>query len=288
MYHLPANLIDTGEAVPSVPALAAVGAVAANVNYVVPPAGRNAVHVRGPGEGENRRTAEYVSTPVLVHDVRHADRPPTLDGNGFALKRQSSAVTDFVNDDEVREIYYPEMERLIRQVTGAREVVVFDHNVRVDGGERTSNSRMPVRNVHNDYTESSAPRRVRDLLGEQRADTLLKERFAIVNAWRSIEGTVQRAPLAVIDASSVRPADLVPTDLIYSDRVGEIYEVAENPAHRWRYYSGMHEDDVLFIKGYDSRRDVARFTPHTAFDHPGTLANAPPRKSIEVRSLVFF
>lgn len=288
MNSLPVNSIDTGEAVSSVPALAAVGAVAANVNYVVPPVGRNAVHVRGPGEGENQRTAEYVSTAVVVHDARHADRPATLDGNGFALGRQSSAVTDFVNDDEVREIYYPEMERLIRQVTGAREIVVFDHNVRVDGGERTSNSRTPVRNVHNDYTESSAPRRVRDLLGEQRADTLLKERFAIVNAWRSIDGVVQRAPLAVIDALSVRPADLVPTDLIYSDRVGEIYEVAGNPAHRWRYYSGMREDDVLFIKGYDSRRDVARFTPHTAFDHPGTPANAPPRKSIEVRSLVFF
>lgn len=269
-------------------ARAATGVVNARVNYLVPPLGRNTVHVATLGEGESLRTGEYAATPVTVHDIRRMTRPATLDGNGFALSRQSSAVVDFLDDDEVRNVYYPEMRRLVEQATGAREVVVFDHNVRLDGGSHTANSRVPVRNVHNDYSEKSGPRRVEALIGGQRAAALLKRRFAIVNVWRSIEGVVETAPLGLIDAASVRPADLIPTDLVYPDRVGEIYEVAGNPAHRWYYAPRMNEQEVLLIKGYDSETSVARFTPHSAFDNPDTPADAPPRKSIEIRSLVFY
>lgn len=264
------------------------GATEARVNYLVPPLGRHRVTASPPGGGEAERTAEYALTPVTIHDGRAARRAATLDGEGFALGRQVSSVRDFNDDDQVRAVYYPEMAELVRRATGAREVVVFDHNVRIDGGVRTENSRVPVRIVHNDYTEKSGPQRVRDLLDEPKAGALLKGRFAIVNVWRSIAGAVRTAPLGVIDAGSIRPSDLVPTDLVYPDRVGEIYEVAGNPAHRWYYFPRMTEDELLLIKGYDSRPDVARFTPHSAFDDPATPADAPPRRSIEIRSLVFY
>lgn len=265
------------------------GTVEANVYYLVPPLGRHSVTVVPPGTGQTKRTDDdYALTPVTIHDGRAARRPATLDGEGFALGRQASAVADFSDDDEIRSVYYPEMAQLVKRATGAREVVVFDHNIRIDGGARTENSRVPVRVVHNDYTERSGPQRVRDLVDGPRAKSLLKGRFAIVNVWRSIDGTVQTAPLGVIDAGSVRPSDLVPTDLIYPDRVGEIYEVAGNAAHRWSYFPRMTEEEVLFIKGYDSRPDVARFTPHSAFDDPTSPAAAPPRHSIEIRSLVFY
>lgn len=282
-------------AVSSLPAIDAAtapadagAAVEARVNYLIPPLGRNAVHVVPPGTGESKREGEYASTPVMIRDARLNKPAPTLDENGFAFTGQVSVVRDFRDDDEVRSVYYPEMTSLVRRATGAREVVVFDHNIRLDGGAPVANSRTPVRTVHNDYTERSAPQRVRDLLGDEQADTLLKKRFAVVNVWRSIAGVVQTAPLGVIDAASIRPSDLIPTDLIYADRVGEIYEVAGNPAHRWYYIPGIEEDEVLFIKGFDSRREVARFTPHSAFDDPGTLPGAPPRQSIEIRSLVFY
>lgn len=262
--------------------------VEAHVNYLVPPLGRHSVTVVPAGTGQTQRDGEYALTPVTVHDGRAARRAATLDGEGFALGRQVSAVRDFYDEDEVRSVYYLEMAQLVRRATGGREVLVFDHNVRVDGGAGTGNTRVAVRVVHNDYTETSGPQRVRDLLDEDRARALLKGRFAVVNVWRSIEGTVRTAPLGVIDAGSVRPSDLVPTDLIYPDRVGEIYEVAGNPAHRWQYFPRMNEEEVLFIKGYDSRPDVARFTPHSAFDDPATGPDAPPRKSIEIRSLVFY
>jgi hypothetical protein len=129
---------------------------------------------------------------------------------------------------------------------------------------------------------------VRDLLGDE-ADELLKKRFAVINVWRPIRGPVVDAPLAVTDASSIAAADLVASDLIYPDRTGEIYYVKYNPQHKWFYVPAMRNDEVLLIKCYDSSNDGrARFVPHSAFVDPTTPVGAPPRQSIELRTLVFF
>jgi hypothetical protein len=116
----------------------------------------------------------------------------------------------------------------------------------------------------------------------------LRGRVQIVNVWRPLRGPVQDAPLAVCHAPSVAPADLVPSDLVYPHRTGETYSVTYNPAHRWFYLRGMGTDEALLLKCYDSKTDGrARFTPHTAFDDPTAPADAPPRESIELRTLVF-
>jgi len=63
--------------------------------------------------------------------------------------------------------------------------------------------------------------------------------------WRPIRGPLRDAPLAVCDALSVDPGDLVPSDLVYRDRVGETYSVTYNPAHRWFYVPEMRADEAL-------------------------------------------
>lgn len=142
--------------------------------------------------------------------------------------------------------------------------------------------------VHVDHTLKSGRRRVRDLLPDE-ADDLLRRRFAIVNLWRPIRGPLLDAPLALCDAGSVAPGDLVASDLVYPNRVGETYAVAFNPAHRWFYVPAMRTDEAVLIKCYDSAEDGrARFAPHTAFDDPTTPPDAPPRESIELRTLVFW
>jgi len=265
------------------------GAIEAGVNYLVPPLGRHRVTVMPLGQGQTPRSnGDYVATRVVVRDARAAQGAISLDATGFELARQALPKVDFNDDEAVRAAYYPGMKRLLRRAATARDVLVFDHNVRVNGGAASANSRVPVRVVHNDYTERSARQRVRDLLGDDEASALLNGRFAIINAWRSISDDVRSAPLGLIDAASVRPSDLVPTDLVYPDRVGEIYEVAGNPSHRWYYFPRLAEDEVLLIKGYDSRPDVARFTPHSAFDDPAAPVDAPPRRSIEIRALVLY
>jgi hypothetical protein len=128
---------------------------------------------------------------------------------------------------------------------------------------------------------------VRDFLGEQ-ADELLKGRVQIINLWRPIRGPLRDAPLAVCDAQSVAPDDLVPSDLVYQDRVGETYAVRYNPDHRWFYVPEMQADEALLLKCFDSETDGrARFMPHTAFQDPTAPAGILPRESIELRTMVF-
>ena len=145
----------------------------------------------------------------------------------------------------------------------------------------------PSRRVHNDHTVNSAPRRVRDHLGAD-ASELLKHRFGVVNVWRPIRGPVLDSPLALCDARSFTDDDLIASDLVYNHVRGETSSVAYRPGHRWYYFSDMQPDEVVLIRVHDSATDGrARLSFHTSFDNP-LAQGAPPRESIEVRSLVFF
>jgi len=80
--------------------------------------------------------------------------------------KQRRKVRDFFDAEELKRVYYPEAEALIKKVSGASRVVVFDHTLR-SGDEAEREARLvrePVLNVHNDYTEWSGPQRVRDLV----------------------------------------------------------------------------------------------------------------------------
>ena len=229
---------------------------------------------------------------VLIQDMRPLADALALDREGFELRRHQTAVFDLYDDDAVERVYYPEIEALLRALTGARRVIVFDATRRSDAGAGARNRdglRGPASRVHVDYTEKSGPQRVKDLLGEAEASRLAASgaRIIQINVWRPLRGPVERSPLALADAASVRPEDLIATDQVFPDRVGEIYHLAHHPAQRWYYAPRMTPDEVLLIKGYDSLTDGrARFTPHGAFELPDTPESAPPRESIEVRTLV--
>lgn len=244
-----------------------------------------------PPEGTPRLSGEYGARWVHIRDGREHDEAFTLDAHGFSLHRHASALGDAYDDAEVRSIYYPEMERLVRGLTGAERVLVFDHNVR--SGPKARAGRLgvaePVRRVHNDYTAPSALRRLEQLLSPAELAASQAGRFVFINVWRPLFGPVQDTPLAVCDARSFDPGDLVPIDLLYRDRVGENYNFIYNPRHRWYYFSEMGADEVLLLKCFDSAEDGrARFTAHTAFDDPGAPRSARPRESIEIRTIAFF
>ena len=95
-------------------------------------------------------------------------------------------------------------------------------------------------------------------------------------------------PLALADAGSIDPADLLPSTLIFPHRHGETYALAHNPAQRWYYIPDLGVDETLLIKCWDTDEAVARFAPHTGFADPTTPAGTPPRESIEFRTIAFF
>jgi len=234
----------------------------------------------------------YEEHKVDIHDMRPLAPTLSVEREGFQLLTAPSSISDFEDEEAIRSRYYAQSIALLKGVTGASRVVVFDHTIRrrVPGASDRGVGvpRQPVPRVHVDYTVKSGPQRVRDLLGDQ-ADELLKKRFSVINLWRPIHGPVLDAPLAVTDARSVGSEDLVATDLVYTDRVGEIYYVKYNPRHRWFYVPAMRDEEILLIKCYDSLNDGrARFVPHSAFVDPTTPAGTPPRESIELRTLVFY
>jgi hypothetical protein len=238
-----------------------------------------------------QRSGVYRTQRVSIVNARVAPPPGglALDRNGFELRQHASALSDFSDPAAIERIYYPESEALLRRWTGAQRAVIFDHTLRDGHAARSGNVREPVKFIHNDQTFVSGPRRVRDHLPPYEAEELLKGRVAIVNLWRPIGSTVESSPLAVCDARSIAPTDLVPSDLIYQDKVGETYAFVYNPDHHWYYFPLMTPEEVLLLKIYDSAGDgVARLTAHTAFDDPSSPPDARPRRSIELRTLLFF
>jgi len=243
-----------------------------------------------PPPGVERLVGEYAPQRVRIDDGRDASQPFSLDEHGFALLEHATALADAYDDAAVRSVYYPEMERLVQRASGAARVLVFDHNVR--SGPRAKAGQRgiaePVRLVHNDYTAESARLRVQQLVPAE-AESLLARRYAFINIWRPLFGPILDTPLAVCDARSIAPADLLKLDLIYPDRVGENYHFVPNDAHRWYYYSEMRADEVLLLKCMDTPGEGrARFTAHTAFDDPRAPSETRPRESIEVRTIAFY
>jgi len=136
-------------------------------------------------DGVKGRPMGVWSTPRVAAsaDARSLSEPPTLDREGFALEKHRTSVADFYDPAAVEQVYYAEIAELLRRATGAEEVHVFDHTLRVEdeAKRRVHGTRLLVTVVHNDYTERSALQRVRDVLAPETAERLLAGRFAIVN-----------------------------------------------------------------------------------------------------------
>lgn len=239
--------------------------------------------------GMPSRSGRFATVPVRIGNARDRVRDLSLDGAGFVLARHATSLRNFYDEAEVRAIYYPEVERLVRDSTGAAKAVIFDHTLRISDGADQPGTRAPALVVHNDYTEKSGPQRARDFLPAEEALTRLRCRFVEINVWQPIRGPVRRDPFGLIDGRSIAPGDLVTAKLIYPDRTGEIYYGAYNPAHRWYYFPDMSADEAVLVKCYDSASDGrTRFSLHAAFADPTVPADAPRRESIEVRTFAFF
>jgi len=265
--------------------------VKADLHYLSRMTERPRNYTFDPPPGVPRSNTVHETHQVPIYDLRGVVPEAALDREGFELLRHTSAVQNFYDEDEVVKQYYPEAERLIAEATGASRVFIFDHTVRrrVHGADDRAAGlpRQPATRVHVDHTAKSGPQRVRDFFGDE-AEALLRGRVQVINLWRPIRGPLRDAPLAVCDARSVAPRDLVPSDLVYQNRVGETYAVTFNPSHQWFYVPDMQPNEALLLKCFDSATDGrARFAPHTAFEDPTAPADVLPRESIELRTLVF-
>jgi hypothetical protein len=264
--------------------------VEATLNYIVDTGEKVFTETAAPGSLDVRSGGRQDPHRVTIRNGRPSAERFALDVDGFRFVRHDTKVRDFFDEDEVRRVYYPEMEALIKAESGASRVVVFDHTLRTADDELREKARIRevVRRVHNDYTEWSGPQRVRDLVPDE-AEELLRRHFAIVQVWRPIRLPVESFPLAICDARTLSSDDLVVSERRYPNRVGQTYAIKHNPRHQWYWFPRMRREEALVFKVYDSLKDGrARWTAHTAFDDPSSPPNARPRESIEIRTLAFF
>jgi hypothetical protein len=264
--------------------------ITATINYTLDTGEKLVNENYGPNNIRRIETGTPDPRTMPIADGRTHAGGFSLERNGFELVAHDTAMHDFFDKRELAAVYYPEVESLIKRVSGAARVVVFDHTLRSgDEAEREEKLvREPVMAAHNDYTEWSAPQRVRDILPDE-AENLLTGRFAIIQVWRAINQPIESNPLAVADAPSVAFEDFLIAERRYPNRVGQTYRLRYNAAHNWFYFPRMRRDEALVFKVYDSARDGrARFTAHTAFADPNTPHGAQPRQSIEARALAFF
>ncbi|KAL2001405.1 hypothetical protein VTN02DRAFT_1811 [Thermoascus thermophilus] len=267
------------------------GPVETELSFYVPPADGATpfLYVEKPPAGQPERNYGEAIHKVPLADIRGHEDEYNLDKDAFQVLRHVRSATTretFESDEAVAKVYYPEVERLLLDhVPGAHKVIIFDHTIRL---EDPNAHRQPVIRAHVDQTPKAAEARVRlHVPDPQEAEELLKGRYRIINVWRSINGPVQSTPLAFASAASVDDADLVAVEHRYPTRTGETMGVKYNPAQQWKYWSGMDDDERLFLKCSDTREDVAKRVPHSAFSDPRTPPGARPRESIEVRTIVF-
>ncbi len=236
---------------------------------------------------------------VTVEDARPLRDEVSLDREGFVLAQHRSAVQNFFDPAQVRGTYMHELEELLLRLTGAAKVVASPGGV-LRRSERSpgfgkDGSTVPARFAHCDYSPNpdGSSFWIERMLPPEEAKARLGRRYAIYNLWRALSDPPQDAPLAVCDARSMRPGDIVWSDCII-DPPGmpelkfENVVFRHSPDHRWCYFPDMTRDEVLVFKGYDSDPGRATCVAHCAFDDPSCPDGSPPRESIDVRAFAFF
>jgi hypothetical protein len=233
----------------------------------------------------------YRPHDVTIRDARAVAGELALERNGFVLLERPSAVKNFYDPDEVERVYVPEVVAMLTELTGADKVITFGTMVRTDA-KSARQGNLPAFGAHVDYGDRTVRQFAIDVLGKEEAERWLRGRYVLINVWRPIT-VVHRSPFAVCDASTVAPSDL--NDSEVRGGLGDPnrptlygYSISFNPQQRWYYVPSMRPEEVLVFKLFDSDASAVQWTAHSAFEHPHTAADAPPRESIEIRTIAFF
>ena len=265
--------------------------IRASFNYIVDTGVPPVRYIDWPEMADKAIPPQYRQYEMSVRNGRPLRDTFKLDTHGFVFAEHRTQVKDFTDEGERKRVYDPEVQALIMKHSGASEVLVFDHTLRISDEDlqKAANARPTVKGVHNDYTEASAPVRLREIVGDAEAERRVKKRWAIIQVWRPIRGKVFVDPLGICDGRSIPRQGFIRVERRYKYRTGEVYHIAHHPAHEWFYFPHMERDEALVFKVFDSDTSKpSRFTAHSAFDDPSTPADAPPRESIETRTFAFF
>lgn len=234
-----------------------------------------------------------------IMDASDLADAPRLEREGFQTVRLDHRGIDYRDPEQIETLWKPAICRLVKQVTGADAVADWAFGARFserDESAKRSDVSNPARRVHGDFSPTEFGREIRHGMAAEAvrkaAQGRTLARWIGINVWQTISPPPYDTPLAVCDTRTVRPGDLV----IGKGSAPSMPEIsielplfAFSERHRWYYYSAMEPDEVLLFSGIDSAApDSWRLVPHTAFDNPTCPQDAPPRNSIEMRTMALF
>lgn len=240
------------------------------------------------GSRETRRANTSVQD-IRVQDARqdHADGTTNLEASGFTLDRLVSAVRNFRDEDELKRVYYPEIEKLVRRVTKADHVFIRSHLIRTETPIDFNDGY--ARFVHCDYNMKRLKEFSEEVLTQYGVEPQPNWTYVWYNTWQPFDNPAINNPLAFIDWQSLPYDDVI--DYFYTghNRDSLVAAPVYNPDHSWRYFKDMTTDEVIVFKQLDGRKgDQSVYCPHTSFDVPDAPEDAPPRRSIEMRVLAVY
>ncbi|KAI0400851.1 hypothetical protein F4802DRAFT_609813 [Xylaria palmicola] len=235
----------------------------------------------------------YEAQEIQISDGRGKEGDFSLDVHGFEFLEMPPGDT-LRDGDAIENEYLSLMESFLKEHLGAERVVCFDYALREVRRDLTEgefvewrDKRPAARNAHTDQTPEAAMSRLR-LYFDEDAEVLIKSRVRFINIWRPLIQPLEDTPLAVLDARTLTDEDLLAHDIIYAHYQGENYLVRFNSNQRWYYLNRMATKECILIKNFDSNlSSCARMCPHAAFNDANSPPNAPWRKSIETRFMVF-
>jgi hypothetical protein len=273
--------------------------VEATIDYLVPSSRINRRYV---APGAELNTGHYAPHTVFIQSGRSHAGALGLDAQGFVLARRPSRVSNFKDKGEVDALYVVEVEHIVKDLTGADCVAPLGYVVRTSGAT-SAETQPPASEVHVDMTPDRAEKLAAAKYEASFPGRPRYRRFIASSLWRPFSQPPQDWPLAVCDGTSVGDEEGVPNVMVRlaqlpdPDNIPEYCENEDklpaasifhfNPRHRWWYFPDMTRDEVMLVKFYDSDHSKAWRTPHTSFRDP-SVQNAPPRESIEFRTIAYF
>ena len=282
-------------------ATTAPDSVRARVNYFDPALRRGRFDLVDPGL--NRMSFE--GHDVEIRDMRAAAGEVSIDRQGFMLASHASQVarrpemldtntTAQMGLPPINQAYYDEVLPLIRDISGAREVIpqATGLTVRFSARSQRQSWAGAAGFIHLDVTNTSVQRFLDFSLEAADRPIAPWSRMVLYQTWRTVTDPPQDNLLAVCDRRSIPASDVVFYDAIIGDE-GTALESIEarscwyGAGHRWWYASDMGPEDLLVFIGYDSAAPDAVQPFHTGFDIPGH-EQAPPRASLEARFFAFY
>jgi len=255
----------------------------AHVNYHIMSDKQQAYYIDANGEKGKIIAPVVVPTQISVKDVRSNDTEINFWRDSIMFVENHSQISDFSIGNDWQTRYDQELSSLLMTQLNAKEVIVFDHTIRVDDSQ---SERKPARNVHSDYSERGANIRLEDIIGAEKAKQWQQGHFGFVNVWRPVQQVIKSAPLGFIRPQSMSTQGWLLLHLIYPDRVGEILGVIENTEHQWIYMADMTPQEVAIFNIYDNQQ--LKPIAHSALDliNESNIDKAQIRKSVESRTLV--